>query len=159
MAYAEGTTVPIEKSEAELKTLLRKAKADRIITGQDDRQGLAVVSFELAGRIVRLQMKIPTRDHLAKTPPQHWARLTFKQRHEWLAKKQDLEERRIWRVMLLVTKSKLELIAEGASTVEREFLADIVLPGGQTVHEAITGRIDEAYTSGVSIPMLPGGDG
>jgi hypothetical protein len=52
-------------------------------------------------------------------------------------------------------KAKLETIAEGASTIEREFLADIMLGDGSTVHDTIGARIAEAYLTGEVRPLLP----
>lgn len=42
-----------------------------------------------------------------------------------------------WRALLLVIKAKLEACAIGISTIEREFLADVVTPNGQTIGEQI----------------------
>ena len=38
-------------------------------------------------------------------------------------------------LLLLVIKAKLEAVASGISTIEKEFLADIVMPDGSTVNE------------------------
>ena len=40
-----------------------------------------------------------------------------------------------WRLVLLALKTKLELVALGVSSVEREFMADMVLGNGRTVQE------------------------
>lgn len=40
------------------------------------------------------------------------------------------------------------------ATVEREFLADIALPNGQTVGELMRPQLQEAYGSGRMPPML-----
>ena len=39
--------------------------------------------------------------------------------------------------------------------LEREFMADILLPDGRTVQETIGPRITEAYGTGNMPPMLP----
>jgi len=54
------------------------------------------------------------------------------------------ERRQRWRVMVMVTKAKLEAVACGISTIEREFLSDIVLPDGRTVAETMTPVIRKA---------------
>ena len=61
-----------------------------------------------------------------------------------------------WRRLLLVTKAKLEYIADGASTTEREFFSDILLPDGQTVHQAMAQQIEESYRTGNMPKLLPG---
>ena len=53
----------------------------------------------------------------------------------------DAEIRRRWRSMVLVTKAKLVAVADGISTLEKEFLANVVLGDGTTVGES-------------SVPML-----
>lgn len=63
-----------------------------------------------------------------------------------------------WRAVVLLVKAKLELARLGVSTVEREFLADLVLPDGQTLHTAMRGPIADALANG-RMPrlLLPGG--
>lgn len=63
--YAKGTQVSVEKSEAELKGLLRRHGADGLATFEDRRAGRAMVAFELKGRNVRLEIPLPEwRDYL-----------------------------------------------------------------------------------------------
>jgi hypothetical protein len=58
------------------------------------------------------------------------------------------EERRRWRAMLLVIKAKLEIVATGSSSFEREFLADILLPDGSTVGDVAVKQIADSYKTG-----------
>ncbi len=67
------------------------------------------------------------------------------------------EERRRWRAQLLLIKAKLEMIATGETTVEREFLADMVLPDGGTVSTRIAASLAETYSTGMSVPLLGAG--
>ena len=57
---------------------------------------------------------------------------------------------------MLVTKAKLELVAEGLSTIQREFLADPVLPDGSTVGRALEVPIAEAYATGRMVAWVVG---
>lgn len=158
--YAEDTKVSVEKSEAELKQLLRRHGAARIATGFDDRLGLAVVNFETSGRFVRLQIAVPTEEALRleaeAEPPHGWKGWNSAKRRDWLRRRREQIERQRWRALVLVTKAKLELVAEGLSSLEREFLADLVLPGGQTVHQALAAPLATAYETGKLPPLLPG---
>lgn len=61
----------------------------------------------------------------------------------------DDEERRLWRCLLLAIKAKLEVVESGIESFEDAFLANIVLPGGQTVSERIRPDIAKAYELGV----------
>ena len=56
-------------------------------------------------------------------------------------------------------KAKLEAVESGISTVEAEFLANIVLPDNNTAGDWMIPQIDEAYRTGEMPPMLPGAGG
>jgi hypothetical protein len=52
-------------------------------------------------------------------------------------------------------KAKLEVVEVGISTVEREFLYDIVLSDGRTTGEWMAPQIETAYETGQMSAMLP----
>jgi hypothetical protein len=57
-------------------------------------------------------------------------------------------------------KAKLALIDDGISTVEREFLADIVIPStGQTYGELAIPLLSEVYEKHQLPPIVPGSGG
>ena len=60
--------------------------------------------------------------------------------------------------MLLLIKAKLEAVREGATTIEREFLADMMMPDGSTVSEFMAQPLALAYQEGrmPTVPMLEG---
>ena len=126
--YAETTKVPISRSKAEVQRILDKAEADEIVTASSTVQGIEAVQFTLDGRSVKLYVRIPEAD-----PREH---------------------RRRWRALVLILKAKLELIASGDSTVEREFLADLVLPGGDTLGEHVIPQLEKHYQN-PALPLLP----
>lgn len=64
--------------------------------------------------------------------------------------------RQRWRALALVVKAKLEAVEAGISTVEREFLADITLPGGTTVGEWATPQLAAVYAGGPMPALMPG---
>ena len=55
-------------------------------------------------------------------------------------------------------KAKLEAVTAGISTVEAEFLANVVLPDNRTAGEWMLPQIDRAYRTGEMPPMLPAAD-
>lgn len=57
----------------------------------------------------------------------------------------------------LIIKAKLELVASGDTTFDREFMADIMLPNGSTVATHLIPGIVEAYASGKMPLLLPAG--
>jgi hypothetical protein len=62
--------------------------------------------------------------------------------------KADAATRQRWRALVLVIKAKLEAVASGISTLEQEFLANVVMANGQTIGQAILPRLSEAVSSG-----------
>lgn len=151
--FAEGTVVPVDKSRAELERLLEQHGAQEfaVFRGPD----LTRIVFRMRERMVRQEVRVPERKLFEKDPRSTWKRRTETQ----IAEAVDQEHRRRWRVLLLIVKGKLELIASGESSFEREFLADTLLPNGDTVAEAMLPRIAEAYASGTMPPLMlgPGG--
>jgi hypothetical protein len=63
--------------------------------------------------------------------------------------------RQRWRALLLTIKAKLEAVAVGITTLEEEFLANVVTPDNVTVGEWIRPQLKEAYETGAVLPMLP----
>lgn len=153
MSYADGTSVSVERSRAELDALLSKHGASQRLIGSDDEQGFAFAVFRLAGRQVRLRVPVPKLgdyDSIIRAAPR---RTIAETRHR--AWEQACRER--WRALVLLTKAKLEAIALGVSTVEREFLADTFLPDGRTVYEAIAADVERSYLDGKMPPLLGAG--
>lgn len=121
--YAQDTSVPVGQTQSEIKARLRTAGADQIAVYEATDK--SAVAFRLGGSFYRIT--VPTS-----------------------AKPRDIaqDERRAWRLLGLLMKSKLEAVREGATTVEREFLADMLLYDGQTVSEAIGPELRIAHQEG-----------
>lgn len=127
--YAEDTAVPVERSAAEVKKRLRDAGADSIAIYEGAAR--SAVAFTAQGRMYRITVPIqPGAKNVAQ------------------------EERRAWRLLLLLVKAKLEAVREGATTIEREFLADMLLGDGSTVHERAAEQIRIAYETGATPRLL-----
>lgn len=162
MSYAEGTSVSVERSKAEIDALLAKHGAAQRLMGADDERGEAYVLFTIAGRQVRLHIPLPKLgDFAIPERPRDWAKRTAGLQRQWeetqrerRAKAYEQACRERWRAMLLLIKAKLEAIALGISTAEREFLADIALPDGRTVHSFLEEGLRQAYAGGTTPPLL-----
>jgi hypothetical protein len=122
--YAEGTTVPVEKSRAEIEKLVSNHGASRFASGWEENR--AAVSFALRGRLVRFVLNVPTLEDWRKAR-------TTKGRESWMQE----ETRRRWRCLLLALKAKLEVVETGIASFDEEFLAHIVTDGNLTVYERI----------------------
>ena len=121
--YAEDTSVPVSRTQEQIKDRLRKAGADQIAVYESDAR--SAIAFRLGAGMYRITA--PT-DAVAKDVSQ--------------------DQRRAWRLLGLIMKAKLEAVAEGATTVEREFLADRLLHDGQTVSEWAEPQLEQAQAEG-----------
>jgi len=113
---------------------------------------MAVIGFTMSGRQIRFLLPLP--DKSAKefwyTPGRGQRRADDAAHTAW---EQACRSR--WRALYLIVKAKLEAVEAGISTVEREFLYDIVLPDGRTAGEWIAPQIEMAYQTGQMPAMLP----
>jgi hypothetical protein len=160
VTYAADTSVSVEKSRAEIDALLQKHGAEQRIVGSDDRAGLALVLFTIAQRQVRLQVPLPKLEDFPRRneQPRGWYSWSEGRRGDWRRKAFEQACRSRWRAVALLIKAKLEAIQIGISTPEREFLADIALPDGRTIHSALKAGLAEAYEGGKMPPLLGIGD-
>ena len=147
--YAEKTDVPVERSRLELERVLRNVGAQKQGMYRDGES--AAVMFELAGRMVRLSIELPSREAFENLYDEDGRGKG--DRDHWVSSKLESEEKRLWRVLVLVVKAKLEAVAVGLSTVEREFLADVVVKGGRTVGELLHDELRQIY-EGKNPPKL-----
>ena len=149
--YAEGSGVPIGRSRDELERLLARYHADEgFVYGREG--NLEVVGFAAHGRRVRFTIAMPAPDarEFTHTPTGQ------KRSPSSAATAYEAERRRRWRVFVLVVKSKLESVASGVETFDEAFLAQILLPTGETVIEATKDGIAEAYRTGATPQLLSG---
>ncbi len=153
--YASTTTVPVAKSRLEIEDTLQRFGADKFAYMTERREAgeVAVIAFCVEERNVRLLLSLPSRDdeEFWRTPGGRKRRNKDQAFRAW-----EQECRRMWRSLSAVIKAKLVAVEDGISTIEREFLADIMLPDGNTVGEHVEHRIQQSYDGGKSIPLLPG---
>lgn len=139
--FAAETTVPVEKSRAEIETLLHRYGADAF--GYATRDGMALIEFRCKERHVRFVLPLPSRGdrQFQRTPHKHQLRSPEAQHQAW---EQACRQR--WRALLLAIKAKLEAVDCGIAEFETEFLAYVVDPATrQTVGELVRPMIAERY--------------
>jgi hypothetical protein len=132
MTYARDTSVPVSRSQEEIKKTLQKYGATGFVFGEAD--GQALVIFEMKARRIKFLLPIPQERTKEKTAQ---------------------KERTRWRCLLLAIKAKLESVESGIALFENEFLANIVMPNGETVGQNILPKIAEAYQT-KQMPALLG---
>lgn len=154
MAFATDTTVPVERSKAEIERLLGRYGASRFMSGWDG--DTAALGFVLGNRTIRFTLPLP-----AKSDKQFHRTPTGRQRRNPADAERAWEQacRSRWRALLLVIKAKLEAVQVGISTVEDEFLAWTVLPGdARTIGERLRPQIESSLQNGKA-PLLALGGG
>jgi hypothetical protein len=149
--YAASTEVSSSRSRDEIERTLERYGADQFMYGWQD--NAAVVAFRMEGRHIKFILPMPAKDEQRFTHHSRGMREPSAALKEW-----EQATRQRWRALALVIKAKLEAIESGISLFEDEFMANIVLPGGETVSEFMRPQIAEAYRIGKApdlLPMLP----
>ena len=135
----------------EIKRILGRYGATSFMYGSNaDR---AIVAFEMAGRRIKFDLPMPNRnaDEFKRTPARRNVRNPAQQ-----AEAYEQAVRQRWRALALVIKAKLEAVEAGITEFEEEFLAHIVLPGGQTVGQWLLPQVATVYETGNMPPLLEG---
>lgn len=156
--YAANTTVSAEKSRAELETLLSKHGSTQRGIQVDDMLGVAIVAFVVDGNKFRIEVPLPKKQEGFGKPserPRGWYAWSEDKRRQYFTKAWEQSCRERWRAVVLLVKSKLEIVRIGMSSIEKEFMADLVLPNGKTVQQQLAAQILGGKTK---VLMLGEGD-
>lgn len=128
MAY-ETTTVPVEKSQGEIRKLLSGAGASRMGFAEErgeDGTRRALVQFAIGSHAVRLMVPlkvVPEREVGLK-----YGRSRSKTRDQVRDELYEQEERRIWRVLSWNLKARMVAVQEEVESFEEAFLAHLLDP-------------------------------
>lgn len=148
--YAERTEVTPSQTLDEIERVLTRYGADQFMFGRDHNR--AFVGFRMKQRQARFLLPMPDRkDRQFEKLEQYSHRRTG----EFSPEKYEQAVRQRYRALLLVIKAKLESIESGIETFEDAFMAQLVLPSGETVGDWIKPQIEQAYLNGKMPPMLP----
>ena len=154
--YAAETTVPVEKSRAEIESILRRYGADGFRYGCCYREDVRreQIDFPANDRLIRFTLSMPSKDdkQFMFTPTRRNRRSEKDRIKAW---EQACRQR--WRALALCIKAKLEAVECGISEFESEFLAFVVDPStGRTIGETVRPQIESVYASGGGQIRLPG---
>jgi hypothetical protein len=152
--YAQNTSVPIDRSRAEVERVLARYGATGFGYSWERREvpivpvpvyepkielrEFATLVFHVRDRRVRLDIPMPSEREAGST------------------QKAEAAARQRWRAVVLVIKAKLEAVESGISTLDAEFLANIITDDGRTIGEAIIPRLSEAVKAGRLLPAARG---
>jgi hypothetical protein len=150
--YAEGTEVSVERSKAEIETLVTKYGANSFASAWQGNR--AAISFDMKGKRLRFELSLPE-ERQFRTSSAGRSRTAAQTQSAHKA-----EIRRLWRALLLVIKSKLESVESEIETFEEAFLANIVLPGnGQRFGAWAVPELEKSYRTNEMPPLLPAPSG
>lgn len=150
-AYAETTSVSVEKSRAELDTLLGKHGAQQRGILTDETKNCAVVMFGMHGQKYHIEVPLPPRvAPPLSAQPKGWVHWNEDTKSAYIYRAHEQACRARWRAIVMLVRAKLEAVRIGLSSVEREFLSDLMLPNGEKAMTAIIRAID-----GNSLKSLP----
>lgn len=152
MPYAKGTTVAIEQTEQQIKTMLRKAGAEAY--GTFESGNTASIAFRLNDLNIRMNLSMPDRDDGRFT---HFSRGEGRGMQERTANaaekvwEQACKER--WRALHLCVKAKLEAIEAGVETFEDAFLAHVQTETGETVGERLKPQLRQVIAGNAPLQI------
>lgn len=149
MTYADKTSVPVERSRAELERTLSRYGATAF--GYMTDPGKAVIMFEAHGRRIRFDLPLPDRNSKVFTHHSRGTRTAAAAMEAW-----EQACRQKWRALNLAVKAKLEAVEAGIAEFEDEFLAYIALPDGTTMGDRARPAIAHAYETGNMPALMPG---
>lgn len=148
--YATDTTVPVGRTRDEVERQLLRYGATGTMFGQD--QDAAAVAFVLRGRHIRFTIPMPQPADFQLTPTRQ-KRTKDAAERAW---QQAVRAR--WRALGLIIRAKLEAVDAGVTSLDDEFLAQLVMPGGQTVGQKVRPQLVAALQSDATPALLPGGE-
>lgn len=147
--YAQNTTVPVERSRAELERTLTRYGASAF--GYMTDPGKAIIMFEAHGRRIRFDLPLPDRNSPDFTHHSRGERTASAAMEAW-----EQACRQAWRALNLAVKAKLEAVEAGIAEFEDEFAAYIALPNGGTVGQWLKPQIAKAYELNTMPALMPG---
>ena len=137
--YATETTVPIERSKAEIESMVSRYGASEYVSGW--KATAHWIGFRLNDLLIRFVLPIPNQGERRFTH-RVVRKQTVKATEQQAERAWEQECRSRWRALSLVVRAKLEAVECGISTLEKEFMAFIVVPGTDaTLGEYVTERV------------------
>lgn len=148
--FAENTAVTSDKTLSDIMAVLRRYKATGFGIVEDT--GRIGVQFNMNSRRVRFTAPLPNRKDYERTPERRLPRSAAETEKAYAQ-----ATRQVWRALYLVIKAKLESVESGIETFEDAFMAQLVLPSGETVGAWLKPQIERVYATNEMPPLLPAG--
>lgn len=148
MAYAEKTTVPVGKTQEDLKRMIEKHGGDSFMAGSLRATGEVGVIFDAFNRRFRILLKMESEEKLKVD-----GRGSIRSEESFKRAKAQAE-RSAWRLIYLIVKARIECIEAGCETFEQAFLPYMLIPDtGKVLAEQVVPAIEQSY-SGTPVKNL-----
>ena len=129
--YAHGTKVPVERSQGEIRKLLAKKGADSICIGESVERGVGLVQFSYEGMNLQVTVRLPK-----PNDQRFWKNASGYRLPPGQAEgRYRAELRRVWRVLLIMLKSRFEEIDSELFSAVEVLMPFLLLPDGSTIAE------------------------
>lgn len=135
--YAKNTEVPVSRSFDEIRRTLTRFGASAFGFEEFNSGTSVIIRFEISNLEVRMAMTMPPKSEFYLSPTGRERTYTAIET-EW-----EKACRQRWRSLANGIKAKLALVDDGISTIEREFMSDIVMPNGMTIGDMMLPKIKE----------------
>jgi len=143
--YANSTSVSVEKSQQEVQRILRKYGAERFGVMED--RTSAFLMFEYNKLMIQITVPLPDKKEFMSTDSGRSRKLIQVEQ----AYEQAIKQR--WRALVLAVKAKLEAVESGISTLEKEFMAFVMMPDGKQLGDHLIPQLLQIAESG-KMPKL-----
>lgn len=145
--YANNTSVSPEKTQSDIRETLRRYGAGKFGIMEED--GKAHVMFEYHNLMIQITISLPDKKTFIKTD-------TGRQRKSSaINESYNQAVRQRWRALLLAIKAKLEAVESNISSIEKEFMAFVVMPDGKSLGDHLIPKLEEISTTGKMPKLLP----
>jgi hypothetical protein len=144
--YAQNTTVPVDRSRAEIERLLKSRGVLEMASGFTETE--FTIAWQLDGFRYRITMPLPDRSQFVRTPKGK------RRTSDVVESEREKESRRRFRAVLLLMKALFEAVDSGVLTNRQAFNPWLMLPGGQNVTEWVDDNAENVYRSGVIPPLM-----
>jgi hypothetical protein len=144
--YASNTSVSPEKTQNDIRDTLRRYGAGKF--GIMEESDKAHVMFEYDTLMIQLTINLPDKNDFVKTEAGRSRKSTSVNE----AYRQAIRQR--WRALLLAIKAKLEAIECGISTIEKEFLAFVIMPDGKSLGDHLIPELKNVSSTGKTPKLI-----
>lgn len=146
MSAYSSTTVPVERSQGEIRKLLLGYGCERLAFGEErDEVGQRWAAVTFQAKLYAVRMRVPLKLVDERAVGSKHLRSRTKTRDQVRDTLYEQEERRVWRVLSWNLKARMVAVEEGLESFEEAFLPHLLNPEtGRTIYQQLAeeGRVE-----------------